>query len=546
MDPYSDTSLGVTAEDFYAGQLSGRTGPVALGRRLADLSSPVTFPPEHWQSGEPLVICNQAVNSYALNTLSSKMMLAAMPPGQAGWKSDPVESKVEKDIAQDPEMYAEMLYALSRRDENHRKRMESTSCRPANTLYNKLLLLTGNALVLWTQIDNPIIYNMHHYVVKRDASGVPLVTVLKVAVSRMVADEDIIEAAAHKETHQPNSASPWDEEITIYHVEKLLRHKGGKMEYVYWQEVEGGHVVEGSVAYSDFETPTMYAGGMIPEYGSNWYVPYCQDYEGDMQAVENFSAALQDGGAAAARFLTLVDPSGQTEIKDIMEADNLDVVPGREADVHSMRADKGGDLAVTSKEMEAAAKRLGQAFLMFSSIQRSGERVTAEEWSILAREIDQAMGGLYSVVAQTSQRYFVLRFIRLHVETDKSIGKLPDGLVKVSIITGIDSLGQSAEATNLREFMAEASEATKNPELGKYIEFSDYLKRLAAFKNIKSTGLVKAPQKIAEEGAAQQQATTQQTLMDKATGPLAKGGADILGKMLEGGGVPEGLMPNAQ
>ena len=544
MEPLSDTSLGVTAEDFFESQKANRTGPVELGRRLADLVSPSTFPPEQWQSGDPLVILNQSVNAYAVNTLSSKMMLGAFPPGLPGWKHIPEEHKLDQDIESDPQLYSEVMYALSRREESHRARLEATQCRPAMTLYYKLLLLTGNALVLWTNIDRPIIYNMHHYVVKRDATGTPIAGVLKESVSKMVADDDVVEAAErHRSVNQPAGATPWDDEITIYHCQKLV-NDNGTQKYVYWQEVEGGEVIPGTEAWADFDTPTMYFGGMIPEYGSDWFIPYCSDYEGDMQAVENFAASLQDGAAAAARFLTLVDPNGVTDINDVLRADNLDVIPGRDQDVKTLRSDKGGDLAVTSQEMEKAVRRLGQAFLMFSAVQRSGERVTAEEWRILAQEIDQAMGGLYSQVAQTSQRYFVLRFIHLHEESDPKLGKLPEGLVRVAVVTGIDSLGQSSEGNRLDNFMTKANAALSNPVVEKYIDVSDYLRRLAAVENVKAEGLVKgSDQRQAEADAAKQDAM-QQTLLDKATGPLAQGGADMLGQMLESGQIPEGMMPN--
>lgn len=544
MEPLSDTSLGVTAEDFYESQKANRTGPVELGRRLADLVSPATFPPEQWQNGDPLVVLNQSVNAYAVNTLAAKMMLGAFPPGHPGWKSTPLEHKLDPDIEKDPQLYSEVMYALSRRDETHRSRLEATNCRPAITLYYKLLLLTGNALVLWTDIDKPIIHNMHNYVVKRDAGGTPIVVVLKESVSKMVADDDVVEAAeAHRAQNHQTSASIWDEEITIYHVQKLV-NDGGKSRYVYWQEVEGGYVVPDTEAWTDMSTPTMYAGGMIPVYGANWYLPYCVDYEGDMQAVENFAASLQDGAAAAARFLLLVDPNGVTDINDVLRADNLDVIPGREQDVKVLRSDKGGDLSVASQEMEKAVRRLGQAFLMFSAIQRSGERVTAEEWRILASEIDQAMGGLYSQVSQTSQRHFVLRFIFLHEETDKDIGKLPEGLVQVAVVTGIDSLGQTSEGARLEAFMAKANAALTNPAVEKHLHVDDLLRRLAATESVKAEGLVKSADTRAQEAEDSKQDAMQQSLLDKTAGPLASGGADMLGAMMESGQIPEGMMPN--
>lgn len=541
----SDTSLGVTAEDFFEGQRANRTGPVELGRRLADLVSPSTFPPEHWQSGDELVILNQSVNAYAVNTLASKMMLGAFPPGLPGWKFTPEEHKMDQDVESNPEMYSEVMYALSRREETHRARLEATQCRTSLTLYYKLLLMTGNAAVLWTQINTPVIYNMHHYVVKRDNTGTPIAGVVKESISRMVADEDIVAAAERKNgtTNKQSSGSVWDDEIAIYHCQKLI-NRDGKREYVYWQEVEGGEVISGTEAWADFDTPTIYFGGMVPVTGSSWYLPYCSDYEGDMQAVENFAAALQDGAAAAARFLTLVDPGGTTDINDILDADNLDIVPGREQDVSTLRSDKGGDLSVTSQEMEKATRRLGQAFLMFSAVQRTGERVTAEEWRILASEIDQAMGGLYSQVSQTSQRYFVLRFIHLHEETDKSLGRLPEGLIRVAVVTGIDSMGQSTDDTRLREFMTEVGREIGPEAVVKSLNIPDYLRRKLTYKNIKAEGLVKDAKQVASETQAAKQEAMQQTLLDKATGPLAQGGADMMGQMLEGGEMPEGMMPN--
>lgn len=545
MDDLSDTSLGMSAEDFYDEQLSKRTGPVELGRRLADLSSPSAFPPEDWQTGDPLTIPNQSVNAYALNTLSSKIMLTGMPPGQAGWKFTPIENKLDEEAKQDPALWGRVVYAMSRREETHRQRLEATQARTAITLYYKLLLLTGNAAVLWAKIDTPVVYNMHHYVVKRDAAGTPLAGAIKVGVSRMSADPDVVDAADRNRAEKGlNSVkSPWEDEIIVYHVQKLITNEDGSKEYAYWQEVEGGELVEGSEAFTPVDRPTIWFGGMIPDYGSDWFIPYCADYEGDMSAVENYSAALQDGGAAAARFLTLVDPNGVTELKDILEADNLEVVPGREQDVKTLRSDKGGDLQVTASEMEKAARRLGQVFLMFSSVQRQGERVTAEEWRILAQEIDQAMGGLYSMISQTSQRYFVLRFILLHEEEDKSLGTLPDDLVRTTVVTGIDSMGQTAEGTKFKEFMATAKELLGDA-LMQFIEPSEALRRLAAYDSIKSDGLVKDTQQVQAETEQNQQLATQQTLLEKATGPLATGGADILGKMLEGTAqIPEGAIP---
>lgn len=533
MEDQSDTSLGVSAEEFYESGRAERTGPVELGRRIADISIPSVFPPENWQAGEPLAIPNQGINAHCVNTISSKLMIGAFPPGLPMAKFSPIENKMQADIEADPELYSETLYALSRREETHRSRLETTGVRWAYTHTMRLKMATGNACVLWTDIERPIVYDLHSYVTRRDAGGTPLATVIKDSVSMAVADEDIKEAAkAHRAMNPRAATHDWDDDITIYHCQKLLRQKDGTKEWVYWQEVEGGEVVEGSEAYSPYDCPTIYAAQLIPDYGSSYGIPYCQDYEGDMQAVETFAAAMQDNAAATSWNLIFVDPTGQTDIRDVRDAENLDVIPGREQDVTTFKNQKGGDYSVTSSEFENASRRLGRAFLLHSAVQRNGERVTAEEWQKMTAELDEAMGGLYSQISQTTQRWFVLRFIHLHQLEDKDLKELPEGLVRVSVVTGLDSIGQTSEESRLMRFGRAGKEMLGEQGFVQSIEPTDFLRRLAAAQSVKSEGLVKSADKQAEELAAAKQEAMQNTILEKGAGPVAQEGAGMIGEML--------------
>lgn len=541
MDTQSDTDLGMSAQEFYDEHRKDRTGPVNVARRLADISIPSLFPPENWKSGEPLVIPNQSINSHCVNTLSSKLMLGAFPPGLPMAKMTPDTAKMAEDIEQDPELYSEIVYALSRREATHRERLEATTSRWAYTHTMKLNMVTGNALCLWKDIDRPIVYDMHHYVVKRDASGVPLVTVLEDSVPMMIADEDI-KAASKRYRASVGGSHPrgWEDRIAIYHVEKLLTHDDGSREYVYWQEVEGGEKVPDSEAYSPVEVPTMYPSGMIPDYGSDWYLPYCQDYEGDMQAVENFSSAAQDTGAASAWNVILVNPQGQTALRDVQDAENLAVIPGREEDIGTIKSQKGGDYQVVSAEFENATRRLGRAFLLHSAVQRSGERVTAEEWQKLTAELDEALGGIYSQIAQTTQKWFVLRFIHLHHMENKKLGELPEGLVKTSVVTGLDSIGQSSEYGNLMGAAQDASAVLTPEGFLKAINPMGFLRRIFAGRSVNADGLVKGEDQAANEQAQEQNQAMQQSMVDKATGPIAQEGAKAVAAMMTQQGESNG------
>jgi hypothetical protein len=542
MEAGTKSPLGTTAADYYSKQKAGRSGSIDLAERLAKITIPSVFPPENWQAGDKLARTNQSVNAAAINSLSSKLMLGAFPPGLPMAKLTPVEHKMKEEIRQDPELYSQVVYALSRKEEQHRARLETTKVRSAYTRSCKLGLVTGNCLIKWVDLDSPTVHNMHQYIVSRSANGDPHTVILEEEIDFAVADEDLQEAAKlHRSSsglvEKPDNEDP----ITIYHVQVLVNEDedGDKKEWHYWQELEGGHKVEGSESFSPRDVPPMYPDWMTPEYGSDWGLPYCSDYEGDLMTIENFGAALLDGGAISAFMLTLVDPEGTTRLQDVQNARNLDVIPGRERDLGAYQPTKGADLSVTANEFEKAQIRIGKAFLSAASIQRSGERVTAEEWRTLTAELEQAMGGMYSDIAQTKQRWFVLRFIHMHEMEDKSIGTLPEGLVNVGVVTGTDSIGQTSEVTRLMSFADKAVRVLGPQVLAQHVNPGDFLKRLAAGESVRIDGLIKDAKQMSQEQEQQQQAMQQQALMDKATGPAVSGGMDMMKAMMEQQQQPE-------
>lgn len=530
--------LGQSAEDFYNKWSAKRTGPVARARRLADITIPSIFPPENWESeDDDLEVTNQSVNAFAINSLSNELTLAALPPNLPMAKYTPIESRMGEDIKRDPELYSEVKYALSRREETHRSRLETTMARDVYGTALKSLLVTGNRLVLWTDIDKPRSYDMHSYVVVRDAAGVPLVTVLEDHVAYAVADDDVKEAAesnwAKTGKGTPSGSDHWSERIKVYHCQKLIANDDGEKEWVYWQEVEGGTVVPDTEAFSPFDVPAMMPAGMIHVTGSNWCLPYCLDYEGDLQAVENFASALQDGAAAMAWFLFFVNPTGHTNIKDVQGADNLDVLSGRADDVTSLQVNKAADLSVVSSEFANASRRLGFEFNLQTAIQRDAERVTQEEWQRMARALDRAMGGLYTALSQGLQRWFVLRFIHLHELEDEDLKPLPEGMVQLGVVTGLDSIGQSTEHSNLIDWAREGMEVLGPEAFQMAIIPQDFLRRSAANRGVKVEGLVKSMEQARQEEMENMNKQAGMALLDKAAGPLAKGGADMMAAMMQ-------------
>ena len=74
-----------------------------------------------------------------------------------------------------------------------------------------------------------------------------------------------------------------------------------------------------------------------------------------------------------------------------------------EGDVSVLQVNKFNDLRVALEAARTIEERLSLAFLLHSAVQRNAERVTAEEIRFMAAELEDALGGLYTVLSQELQ-----------------------------------------------------------------------------------------------------------------------------------------------
>jgi hypothetical protein len=79
--------------------------------------------------------------------------------------------------------------------------------------------------------------------------------------------------------------------------------------------------------------------------GEHYGRSYVEAYEADLDLVDGLTKTIAQGSAAIARFVTLVSPTGLTNKKQVAQADNGDVITGREDDVTSLESKKSADFA---------------------------------------------------------------------------------------------------------------------------------------------------------------------------------------------------------
>ena len=518
-------TLGIAASSLYLKEKAKRTSVEDQAEKMAQLTIHSVFPDEHYQTGDPQDGNNQSAGSQAVNNLASKIMFIAFPPGQPILRYEPVEYKIQKEVDADPQLYANMQLALSRLQGVHRKRYETTPLRTAYTGFIKQLLVAGNCLFKHVTLDEPTFHTMREYIVIRNRAGNPLITVHEEVCRVMTLDDDVRDMI-YEETPDLRDTPEWDQEVKIYSVCKLkVGHNSGDKTWLYWQEYEG-RMIPGSEVETDYEDCPMWPGWLIPVYGQNWGRSYCEEYQGDLFALESLASALNDGATLAAWALTFVKPGGRTSIKAVREAKNLDMLPGVAEDVTVLKSDKTADLNFVLNWFTQVVRRVGAAFLLQSSVRRDGERVTAEEIRRLAGELDQAMGGLYTEISQGSQRVILKRAVRLHEEENSDLPEVPDDIVSLQVVTGVDALGRSTESSSLINFAKVISELFPQ-KADTILNALNFASRLAASEGIKPDGLVKTEDQVAGEAQKAEQQAMQQQLLAQA-GPLAKVASDTM------------------
>jgi hypothetical protein len=250
---------------------------------------------------------------------------------------------------------------------------------------------------------------------------------------------------------------------------------------------------------------------------------------GDLQSLEGLTQAIVEGSAAAAKVLFLVNPNGTTRPRILANSSNGAIVQGNAQDVTVLQLEKFADFRVAQETIESIKERLGFAFLMNTSIQRQGERVTAEEIRFMAQELEDVLGGVYSILSQEFQMPLVNRLMNRMANSGR-LPKLPKDIIKTTIVTGLEALGRGHDLNKLDSFIQGASQLLGD-SFPTYVNMSDYLKRRATSLGIDVEGLIKTEEEIEQE---KQQAAQQQMAQQ-----VAPNMATAAGKMAQDN--PEGL-----
>ena len=140
---------------------------------------------------------------------------------------------------------------------------------------------------------------------------------------------------------------------------------------------------------------------------------------------------------------------------------------------------------------------------------RDAERVTAAEIALVTKELEQGLGGIYSILSQEFQLPYIQRKMFLMSKAGR-LPNLPD-TVKPTIVTGLEALGRGNDRQKLIEFLQTLAQTVGPDAIFKYVNVSDAIARLATADGIDIKGLIKSEEDVQCRNAT----TTNSTIRTK-------------------------------
>ncbi len=512
-----------TAKKRWVKLNSLRNGVLARARQAAQLTIPSILPDEGQDENADLPQPYQSLGARGVNNLASKLLLALLPPSQAFFRFNidaEVNDKLEDKAGADD--------ALRRRENKIMKWIERSNLRVAMFSSLKQLIVTGNSLLYLPKKGPMRTFRLDQYVVVRDPSGDVVEMFIKEEADPVTLPEEVVSTCQINVSEGAESTPADQKNCEIYTAVRLK--KGGKM-VEYYQEINDIEVPDSRGQSSVGESPYLimrWSATDSESYGRG----HVEEYIGDLRSLEGLSMAIVGFSAVAAKVIFLVHSNATTNVDDLQIANTGDFVTGALKDIETLQLDKYQDFKVANTVLEALVIRLSNAFLLNSGTVRDAERVTAEEIRQQAQELEDVLGGVYTVQSQETQIPLVNRIISV-METTGKLDKLPKDIgVEPTIVTGFEALGRGHELNRIRALFADIT-ATFGPEiLQQYIKIGDALKKFASGHNVDIEDLFKAEDQVKKERAEARQQEMQQMMLEKATAPVAgaatKGIADKL------------------
>lgn len=504
-----------SAEARYRELATLRDPFLVRARSCAEITVPSLMPPEGHSGNTQLPTPFQSVGARGLNNLAVRILLALLPPNSPFFKLQ-IDDFVLAELTGKDDQRAEVEEALSSIERAVQGEIETTAVRVPAFEVVKQLLVAGNALCHFPKSGGMRVFRLDSYVCKRDPYGDPLEIVVKECVAPVALPEHVRKMVSAGNQEDDDATRPVD----IY---TYIRRT--PTNFTVWQEVKGRRIGDSFGTYPLDRVPWLPLRLSRID-GEDYGRGYVEQYLGDLRSLEGLTQAIVEGSAAAAKVIFLVKPNATTRARTISKLPNGGIGEGSAEDVSTLQMQKFNDFRVAFDTIQQIEQRLEFAFLLTSSIQRQGERVTAEEIRRVASDLEVALGGVYALLSQEFQLPLVT-ILMARMQAAKRLPRLPQQGIKPSIVTGLEALGRGNDHDRLIQFMQDA--VLLKEVLVPRINAGNFIKRLAASLQIDVKDLFKSDEQIAQE----QQQQAMQAMAQQVAPNVVNQGGGMMQKAME-------------
>jgi len=419
----------------------------------------------------------QAVGAKGVVTLASKLMLALLPPQTTFFKLQLRDDKLGTELP--AEMRSELDLSFAKIERMVMDSIAASSDRVVVHQALKHLVVGGNALIYMGK-DGLKHYPLNRYVVERDGNGHVIEIVTKELINKKLLPKALVD---EKMTNGVVGSSLHGDDVEIYTHVKLDNNR-----WVWYQEA-----MDKRVPGSEGKAPKNASPWLVLRFntvdGESYGRGRCEEFLGDLKSLNALSQSIVEGAAAAAKVVFVVSPSSTTKPATIAQAGNGAIVQGRPEDIGVIQVGKTADFNTAMTMMQQLERRLAEAFLILNV--RQSERTTAEEVRLTQLELEQQLGGLFSLLTNEFLVPYLDRKL-LVLQRSGELPKIPKDLVNPTIVAGINALGRGQDRESLTTFIGTIAQTLGPEALMKYLNPDEAIKRLAAAQGIDVLNLVKS------------------------------------------------------
>ena len=505
------------ARSVYDKLMSSREDFLDIAVKCSELTLPYLIRRDNeTENHKRLHVPWQSVGAKNVVTLASKLMLALLPPQTTFFKLQVRDDKLGEEF--DPQIRSELDLSFSKMERMVMDAINASNDRVVIHQAIKHLIVGGNALIYMGK-DGLKHYPFNRYVVNRDGDGNVMEIVTKERIDKKLLDPSVVPP-------KPNSVSAGgglngstgnstydDEDVDVYTYVRLDKSSGRWV----WHQEAFDKMLPGSRSTAPKNASPWLVLRFNTVDGEDYGRGRVEEFIGDLKSLEALSQALVEGSAAAAKVVFTVSPSSTTKPATLAAAGNGAIVQGRPDDIGVVQVGKTADFRTAMEMAQALERRLGEAFLVLNV--RQSERTTAEEVRLTQMELEQQLGGLFSLLTDEFLKPYLNRYL-LILQRNGQLPKLPKDLVRPEIVAGVNALGRGQDRESLTAFVTTIAQTLGPEALVKYINPDEAIKRLAAAQGIDVLNLVKSMQEV-QADMQQQMQQQQQMELTKQAGQFA-------------------------